>query len=58
MSVETDIAELKNDIEWIKQSLADIKQSISINRSLKYSIGGAILISMSSLIIAVLRVFR
>ena len=55
MSVEQDIAELKTDIKWIKESIKDIKRDKQLNKGYLIGLIGSIVISLSSILITVIK---
>lgn len=55
MTVEEDIAELKTDVKWIKQSISDIKRERSLNKGYLVAIIGAVIISITSLIVGLVK---
>ena len=55
MTVESDISELKTDIKWIKESIKDIKKEKNLNKGYIIGIIGATLISVSSLIVGLIK---
>ena len=55
MTVEEDVAELKTDIKWIKQSIQEIKNERNLNKGYLIGIIGSALIAISSLIVGLLK---
>ena len=55
MTLEEDVAVIKNDIQWIKKELGDMKEKYRINRGYIVAIIGSVLIATSSLVVVLVK---
>lgn len=54
-ATQKDIAVIKNDISWIKTEITNIKEIRQLGRGYIFAIVGAVIISVSGIIVGIMR---